>query len=105
MDKSIEKIIEDYKAGNKTLEETNAALKAAGANFHLDPDKNPSGGWTEAEMAAGFLPGDPATPKPDRPDMGRYMALAGQTVVQETKGGRFAVSYDEDGYAVKAVRQ
>lgn len=105
MDKIIEKIIEDYKTGNKTLEETNGALKAAGANFHLDPDKNPDSGWTEAEMAAGFLPGDPATPKPVGPNMGRVTALAGQTVVQETKGGRFAVSYDEDGYAVKAIKQ
>ena len=29
-----------YTAGEKTLEETNAALKEAGANFHLDPTRN-----------------------------------------------------------------
>lgn len=107
MNENINKIIEDYKNGEKTpeaLEETNAALKAAGASFHLDPDKNPDGGWTAEEMASGFLPGDPAAPKPDKADLSRVTALAGQTVVQETKAGRFAVSYDEMGYAVKALR-
>jgi len=33
-------IIRAYTAGEKTLEETNAALKEAGANFHLDPTRN-----------------------------------------------------------------
>ena len=33
-------IIRAYTAGEKTLEETNAALKEAGAGFHLDPTRN-----------------------------------------------------------------
>lgn len=33
-------IIRAYTAGEKTLEETNAALKEAGAGFHLDPARN-----------------------------------------------------------------
>ena len=105
MNNTINTIIEDYKAGKKTLEETNAAMKAAGSNFHIDPEKNPDGGWTEAEMASGFLPGKPSTPKPAGPDMSRNIAFAGWTVVQEVKGGSYAVTYDEDGYAVKAVKQ
>ncbi len=104
MDKRIEEILEAYKNGGKTAEEANAELKEAGANFHLDAGKNPSGGWTQAEMDAGFLPGSPDTPKPDKPDMGRVIPLAGQTVLQECRGGRYAVTYDGDGYAVKAAR-
>jgi hypothetical protein len=33
-------IIGRYTAGQATLEETNAALKEAGAGFHLDPTRN-----------------------------------------------------------------
>lgn len=33
-------IILAYTAGKKTLEETNAALEANGAGYHLDPEKN-----------------------------------------------------------------
>ena len=33
-------IIKKYTAGETTLEETNEALKAAGAMFHLEPGKN-----------------------------------------------------------------
>ena len=105
MNTAINTIIEEFKAGKKTLEETNAALKAAGASFHIDPEKNPTGGWTKEEMESGFLPGAPTTPKPDKPDMSRNTALACWTVVQETKGGSYAVTYDKDGYAVKAVKQ
>ena len=36
----INKILADYTGGSATLEETNAALTAAGAGFHLDPDRN-----------------------------------------------------------------
>ena len=105
MNTNINTIIEDFKAGKKTLEEANAALKEAGANFHIDPEKNPTGGWTKEEMESGFLPGNPSTPKPAGPDMSRNTALAGWTVIQETKGGGYAVTYDDDGYAVKAVKR
>ena len=33
-------IIEKYTNGEVTLEDTNAALKEAGAGFHLDPERN-----------------------------------------------------------------
>lgn len=41
---------------------------------------------------------------PMTPDMSRRNDLAGQTVVQKTGSGKFAVTYDEIGYAVKATR-
>lgn len=37
-------------------------------------------------------------------DMRRRMDLAGQTAEQRCRQGRFRVTYDEDGYAVKARR-
>lgn len=37
---NVNKILADYTSGAATLEETNAALAAAGAGFHLDPDSN-----------------------------------------------------------------
>ena len=45
---NIEKILRDYTEGLATLEETNAALKAAHTPFHLNPEKNTI---TEAERA------------------------------------------------------
>ncbi len=37
---NITETILKYTSGEKTLEETNDALKEAGAGFHLDPKKN-----------------------------------------------------------------
>ena len=37
---NITEIIGKYTAGETTLEDTNKALKAEGATFHLDPDRN-----------------------------------------------------------------
>lgn len=42
---------------------------------------------------------------PDRPDMGRKLDLAGTVQEQKTKAGVYEVHYNEDGYAVKAVRK
>jgi len=44
----MEEIILKYTSGEATLEETNAALEAAGINLRLDPGKNE---LTEAEIA------------------------------------------------------
>ena len=41
---------------------------------------------------------------PARPDMHRRKDLAGQVVRQMTRSGPFDVTYDADGYAVKARR-
>ena len=41
---------------------------------------------------------------PERPNMHRRKDLAGQVVRQKTKGGLYDVTYNEDGYAVKASK-
>ena len=104
MNKTINNIIDDFKSGKITAEHANKLLVEAGTGFSLNPEKNPDGGWTEAEMAEGFLPGEEKKPLPDKVDMGRNQALAGQVVRQNTKRGKFDVTYDADGYAVKAIR-
>ena len=62
MNKIINEIMQQYKAGKITVEEANAKLKEAGANFSLDPNKNPGGGWTKEEMEEGFIPAPVETP-------------------------------------------
>lgn len=47
--KTINEIIADYTSGKATVEETNAALKEAKANFHFEPGKNV---LTEEEIRA-----------------------------------------------------
>ena len=103
MEKKFEKIIADGKKNGKTVEEINKELKEAGATFHLSSLEG-NGGWTEAEMNEGFIPGAPAQDAQRELDMGRKMEFAGTKQIQWIPGGRFAVSYDEDGYAKSAVR-
>ena len=102
----ITKAMEEYTAGEKTLEETNKILKEAGANFHLTS-------LTDEERAAKKLREDEEgtidigrVPErlPNRPDMKRRKDLAGQTVIQRTKRGRYEVTYSEHGYAIRAKR-
>lgn len=86
-----------------TLEETNAALKPYG--MFLDPDKNPAGKWTEAEIAEGFFPGEPAQRVPELKEFEtRIPELAGHTIIVKAKEGTFKVSYHEDGYHAGSVR-
>lgn len=99
---SINEIMEKYTKGEISMDVANEALKEAGAEFHLEPAQ---GGWTETEKKEGFMPGEKAEVLPDRPDMSRRKDLAGQTVIQRTKAGQYAVTYAEDGYALKAVKQ
>lgn len=100
---NINEIIEAYKKHQITADEANKALADAGSNIRFNPDN--AKGWTEEQMENGFLPGDPAVELPERPDMSRREELAGLTVSQRTKGGIYDVTYDEFGYAVKAVKQ
>ena len=102
----VNEIMEKYKAGEITVEEANEQLRQQGANFHLEP-------MTDEERAAkkqwedelGFIPAtDEAKPLPKTPDMRRRKELAGQVVRQMTRSGPFDVTYDADGYAVKASR-
>lgn len=102
----VNEIMEKYKAGEITVEEANEQLRQQGANFHLEP-------MTDEERAAkkqredelGFIPAtEEAKPLPKTPDMRRRKDLAGQVVRQKTNSGLYDVTYDADGYAVKARR-
>ena len=102
----VNEIVEKYKAGEITVEEANEQLKSTGAAFHLEP-------MTDEERAAkkqqedeqGYIPAtEEAKPLPKTPDMRRRKDLAGQVVRQMTRSGPFDVTYDADGYAVKARR-
>lgn len=99
----INAIIEAYKKHQITADEANKALADAGSNIRFNPDN--AKGWTEEQMENGFLPGDPAVELPERPDMSRRQELAGLTVAQRTRGGIYDVTYDDLGYAVKAVKR
>ena len=46
----------------------------------------------------------PVETMPDRADMSRRKDLADRTVEQRTRIGKFAVTYDEGGYAVRSTR-
>ena len=103
MEKKYADIINEGKELGAPVAAINAELKAAGANFHLDPDGGVAG-WTEQEMAEGFMPGEPAEDVQRKLDMGRKMEFAGTKQVQRVNGSVYEVSYDEDGYAMSAVR-
>lgn len=96
-------ILLKYSNGEITLEAANIALDEIGAGYRLEPKA--TGGWTEEEMEQGFRHVEPAEALPERPDMSRKQELAGQTIIQRTKRSTYAVTYDEFGYAVKAVKQ
>ena len=102
----IAEIIGKYTAGEKTLEETNEELKAAGAGFHLvHMTEEERTAQKQREDEEGFIPAtEEAEVLPKTPDMRRRKELAGQVVRQKTKTGVYDVTYDEDGYAVKAKR-
>lgn len=54
--KTIDEIIRDHATGKTDLEKTNAALKEAGASFHLEPGQNK---LTEEDLRAttvGYYP-------------------------------------------------
>ena len=57
MEKKYADIINEGKKRGAPIEAVNAELKAAGANFHLNADGYVEG-WTEAEMAEGFIPAE-----------------------------------------------
>ena len=104
MEKKYVDIINEGKKQGAPVEAINADLKAAGANFHLNPDGGIDG-WTDAEMAEGFIPAEEKPKDAQRTvDMRRRPELAGTKQIQWIPGGKFEVTYDEDGYAKSAVR-
>ena len=60
--------------------------------------------WTKEEMEQGFTESSkPHKVYPNTPDMSKRPDLAGQTVEQTTTSGKYQVTYDESGYAVKGT--
>lgn len=57
MNRIYENIINEGKKSGKSIEEINAELKEAGANFRLNPDGGVAS-WTEQEMKEGFIPSE-----------------------------------------------
>ena len=101
---NLSEIMEQYNAGKKTLEEANAALTEYGIRLKPLTDEERAA-KKQREDEEGFIPAtEAAEVLPKTPDMRRRKELAGQVVRQRTKAGRYDVTYDEDGYAVKAKR-
>lgn len=104
MEKIYENIINEGKQNGKTIEAINAELKEAGANFHLNPD-GAVAGWTEQEMKEGFIPAETEPEAlPQTLDTHRREDLAGTVQIQRIVGATYEVTYDEDGYFIKASR-
>lgn len=105
MEKKFAEIINEGRKSGKTIEAINKELKEAGANFHLNPDGSVAG-WTEAEMAEGFIPAEKEHANMRHlHDYMRYDATkAGQTVRVETLEGTYDITWDEGGHPEKAVR-
>lgn len=109
--KVLKDIVDKFKAGSKTLEETNNDLAAAGAPYCFSAEKmkeNPEGKWTDAEMEEGFIPNaDGANDLlPDDIDMSFRPELADLEfpVVFKTKKGTFYVWYNENGRPGKWIK-
>lgn len=105
MEKKFAEIINEGKKTGKTVEEINAELKAAGANFHLDADGKVAG-WTEQEMAEGFIPAEtePEDVKHLRDIMRHDTEKAGETRRIQCAEGVYDVTWDVYGCPTKAVR-
>lgn len=105
MQKKFEDIINEGKKQGAPVEAINAELKAAGANFHLNPDGGVAG-WTEQEMAEGFQPGEPAKDAVHLHDIMRYNpANAGKTIRVSVVEGTYDVTWNENGNPVKAIKK
>ena len=106
MNQRINKAMEEYRTGAKTLEEANTVLKEEHAGYHLiSLTEEERKAKNQRENEAGFIYTD-ITPErlPKKPDMRRRSDLAGRSVIQLTKQGKYLIDYDEDGYANSATR-
>ena len=101
---NLSEIMEQYNAGKKTLEEANAALTEYGIRLKPLTDEERAA-KKQREDEQGYIPAtEEGKPLPKTADMRRRPDLAGQVVRQHTRTGDFDVTYDADGYAVKARR-
>ena len=100
---SIAEIIRQGLAHGESYELINQRLAAAGCEFRLSTTEKT--GWTEAEMKEGFKEGEPANEVVHLADLMKpHKEHAGETVIDWCAEGKYAVDYNENGYAVKAVR-
>lgn len=101
--KAIE-IIHQGLAHGESYELINERLKQAGYDLHLE--KSRPEGWTEEEMKSGFIPAD--SEMPDALHLADLMKRAVMNADKEIQvscaEGIYKITYDADGYAVKAVR-
>lgn len=109
--RKTDEIFENYKSGEKTIEETNAALKESGAGFHLESltDKERAEKKEREDLAGTVYNPNPKPVLPKKVNMGRRKDLIGapsykRNVIQETSHGKFLVTYDDQGYAVTSTR-
>lgn len=99
----ITEIIRQGFANGDSYEVINKALADAGFNLKLVPRENT--GWTEQEMKEGFEEGEPGVVFPALADMmKRNMKMAGMEEEIWCKEGKYKITWNEDGYATKAVR-
>ena len=104
MDKSFTEIIRNGLWKGDSYDVINKNLKDAGATFYLVESKK-NDGWTQEEVSSGFVQ-EPITEDVNTLAdlMERNMEYAGYTKRLRCKEGTFEVTYDENGYAVKAVK-
>lgn len=101
---SITEIIRRGFANGDSYAVINKALADAGFNLKLTPRENT--GWTEQEMKDGFNAGESAiVPTTLANLMKRDVSMAGREIDMLCKEGKYKITWDENGYAIKAVRQ
>ena len=105
MEKKYVDIINEGKKQGAPVEAINAELKAAGANFHLNPDGGVAN-WTEDEMREGFIPAEkePEDVRHLHDVMRHDTEKAGETLRIQCAEGVYDVTWDVYGHPEKAVR-
>lgn len=99
----ITEIIRQGFANGDSYEVINKHLADGGFNLRLVPRENTD--WTEQEMKEGFKEGEPGVVFPALADMmKRNMKMAGMEEEIWCKEGKYKITWNEDGYATKAVR-
>ena len=99
----ITEIIRKGFANGDSYEVINKALADAGFNLKLVA--RDVSGWTEQEMKEGFNAGEPAKDAVHLHDLMRvHKELAGKEMELLCAEGKYRVTYNEIGYATKAVR-
>lgn len=100
---SMTEIIRQGIANGDSYAVINKRLADAGFNLKLVPRENT--GWTEQEMKEGFKEVEPGVVSPALADMmKRNMKMAGIEKEIWCKEGKYKITWNEDGYATKAVR-